>query len=386
MKDKRIRILHMIASLNRGGAEMVIVNLCNHMNLKNFEVKICSLSDQIPLARQVKHPNQVVVKTCGRTHKPHSVTLLDQVRMAKKLRVIINEHKPHIVHSHLFGYNAPLQCLSTIGKICTNVVTVHNTKRYIGEKVLSRKVFHFLENVNFRLSRTHVIAVSNSVADSLRRNMCVSSKHLSVIYNGIDTDYFSRGKTKPKSRIDLGLRKEDLVAINVGNLYVKKGQIFLIRAWQKVLFTVPNARLILVGDGPIRRELETEAEDLDVSNSIRFLGHRDNVRELLATSDLAVFPSLHEGFGLAAVEMMAMELPVVASDIGPLVEVVNPPVGGVVIPIGKPDKLADAIILLFKDKTKRIGIGLRARSFVEKRFSIKEQTIRHEDLYKKLVS
>ncbi len=84
--------------------------------------------------------------------------------------------------------------------------------------------------------------------------------------------------------------------------------------------------------------------------------------------------------------MMAMELPVVASDIGPLVEVVNPPVGGVVVPIGKPDKLADAIILLFKDKTKRIGIGLRARSFVEKRFSIKEQTIRHEDLYKKLVS
>ena len=197
-----------------------------------------------------------------------------------------------------------------------------------------------------------------------------------TIYNSIDVSSVIERVTKTDRKVlktSLGLER-CLVVGAVGRLREEKGQDVLIRAMHIVVQSLPETCLLLVGDGPDREKLQKLSEELNLHNHIHWAGQVDPeaVIPYYGIMNVAVVPSRFEGFGLAAVEAMAAGLPVLASEVDGLCEVVKNEETGYLVPPENSDFLADRIIALLTDPDKASRMGRAGRKRVEQYFSIEQ--------------
>jgi glycosyltransferase involved in cell wall biosynthesis len=387
MTDQRLRVLQVIGGLNRGGAEMVVVNLCNHVDPASFHLRVCTLMDSVPMAQRIRRPDGIKVLTCGRA--PGRPQVRNTIRSTRRFREVVRAFRPDIVHSHLYAINAPLQWIAAAGTSCRHVITFHSVDKYRARRGHAPSaVFRWCESSTVRLCSARVIAVSGTVADTLQSRLSIPSGRIRVIYNGVDTETLSRSRqpASDATRRGLGLSPDDLLVVHVARFYAVKDHRTLLTAWPRVVTDVPRATLLLAGDGPLRREMESLCASLKIADSVRFLGARDDVPALLACSDVGVMPSLSEGMPVAAVEMLSMQLPLLASDIGAFREVVDPPRAGWVVPPGKPALLAEALARLLADPGLRAELGAAGRRRTVEMFSVGALARRHEELYRELAT
>jgi glycosyltransferase involved in cell wall biosynthesis len=221
----------------------------------------------------------------------------------------------------------------------------------------------------------HAFAASEQIAEVAMK--LAPGTRVEALTNGVDTEQFQppHPGTGRKSRTIIVPRR----------LFPKNGVEFLIRAIPEVTARLPDARALVVGDGPERSRLEALARDLGIGESVRFLGSRphDEMPELYGTSEIAVFPSLMEATSVAALEAMACELPVVASAVGGLPEIVDSEVGALAPP-GDSHALAGAIVRLLQDPH-LADRGRVARERVVARWSNDRLVDRHLELYRELL-
>jgi glycosyltransferase involved in cell wall biosynthesis len=197
--------------------------------------------------------------------------------------------------------------------------------------------------------------------------------------NGVDTDLFRR--VEPSLPVPEGGRRRVIVP---RRLFEKNGVEFFVRALPRIAERV-DVEAVLVGDGPERERLERLAAELGVTDRIRFLGARPNadMPGLLASGELAIFPSLMEATSVAALECMACELPVAASNVGGLPEIVDAKVGALFQP-ADPEDLARVVVALLS-RTDLPDLGGRARRRVVERWSNERLADRHLEIYEELV-
>lgn len=192
----------------------------------------------------------------------------------------------------------------------------------------------------------------------------VAPQRVRVAHNGLDLARLREvpDGTRARLRATLGLGELQPVLTMVGRMYPIKGTLAMVRMMRPIVDALPDARLLLVGDGPDRAACEQLAQSLGIAPNIRFLGHRDDVPELLAASDLVVMPSQSEGLGLAAIEALAGGRPVVAYAVGGLPEVVTDGVTGRCVPAGDEPAFAAAVIALLRDRDllQRYGVAAAA--------------------------
>lgn len=222
-----------------------------------------------------------------------------------------------------------------------------------------------------------VVGVSSAVVDSLRgweRLLLASRTEIHTIHNGVDVEHFS-----PPVDRESTVPSPPLVG-TVGRLVPAKGYDHLLRAWPRVLDAVPEARLGIAGDGPLRTELEELASDLDVSATVTFTGYRSDPRPVYRRLDVAVFPSVREGFGLTTAQAMATGVPVIASDLPALRTVVGD--AGLTVPRENPNALADAIVGLLTSSERRAELGAAGRRRIESRFPIEPTVREYAALYR----
>ncbi|HXE81184.1 MAG TPA: glycosyltransferase family 4 protein [Vicinamibacterales bacterium] len=199
----------------------------------------------------------------------------------------------------------------------------------------------------------------------------VPSSRVIVIPNGVDVaQYVPRTEPRPIRRIAM-----------VANLRPEKAHEVLFAAMQMVLRRVPDAELIVAGDGPRRAELEGMAAAMEIAARVRFLGHCEDVPALLAACDAFVLPSVSEAFPNSVLEAMASGLPIVASRIGGIVELIEHQRTGVLVPPGDARALAYALLDLIQWRTHAHGLGLAARRTVEARCSFDRMVAAFERLY-----
>jgi glycosyltransferase involved in cell wall biosynthesis len=180
----------------------------------------------------------------------------------------------------------------------------------------------------------------------------------------------------------LGLKPEDEVLINVGRREYQKGQRFLLEAMARLCSDRPRVVLLVAGrDGQASKELDEQRVRLGLHDRVRFLGHREDLPDLLCASDLFVFPSLFEGLGGALIEAMALELPVVAADIDAVREVADSGRSASLVPPGSSLSLAEAIRDLLNDRSKARAFGTRGREVYLSRFTLDRCVERMTDLY-----
>lgn len=213
-------------------------------------------------------------------------------------------------------------------------------------------------------SLDRVVAVCESSADRLARCFGTPRERLTVILNGIEVERFAPGP----GVVHEAMRGRRVV-ITVGRLTPQKGLETLISAAPRVLEATPDAGFLIVGDGPLRKDLERAARGTGAGNRVVFAGERRDVHDLMRGAKVLALPSVYEAFPLVVLEAMACGLPVAASGVDGVPEAVVDGETGVLVPPGDADWLAEALIGLLNDPEEAEAMGKRGRDRAEAFFS-----------------
>jgi glycosyltransferase involved in cell wall biosynthesis len=207
---------------------------------------------------------------------------------------------------------------------------------------------------------------------------------ITIIYNGIDGDEFTREFDRAEIIEELDISPDAKIIGIVARLDSIKNHRCLIKAMKKVAARFPDALLLVIGDGPLRTELEELVSFVRLNNNIKFLGTRNDIPRLLSVLDIFVLCSLSEGLPLTILEAMAAGKPIVATDVGGIPEIIKDGIDGIIIPSDDSDRLAEAISELLRDKRKRHEMGAKARMKFEEKFTIQTMVKSYEELYESL--
>ena len=255
-------------------------------------------------------------------------------------------------------------------------------------RILSRRVdFPLKKNLLSRLKYGKnldvIIAISEGVKNVLIESG-IDQNLIKVIPSGIDFTPFHEAEHSDYLRRELNFGADDFLVGIVAHLADHKGHKYLIQAAELLKKESPKIKIIIVGEGPLHMELQKQVEQIHVEDMVFFLGFREDIPQILCSLDLFVLSSYLEGMGTSILDAMACKLPVVATRVGGIPEVVIDGETGLLVPPKRPPSLAKAILKLYKDKELAEKMGKEGHRIVHDKFSAESMASRIIDLYEQL--
>lgn len=366
-----VTVAHVVRGLVTGGQEVLVARLAERLDRHRFRPVVISLQEGGWLVHHLESVGIPVYCLNGAER-------LDPLLVWRIARVLRRE-RVEVVHCHnrtpLFyaGIAARLAPASRL------VFTLHGNFS-LDDSGTAPFIRALLRRAG------SVIPVSGEIERTLRDGGWAQPDQMEVICNGVDTDLFQPESGAPwRSR--LGFRPEHRVIGTVARLAPEKDQASLLRAFACLRRNMPEARLLIVGDGPLRSELERLAEQLGIADATRFTGEQRETRPYYQAMDVFALPSLTEGTSLTLLEAMACARPVVASAVGGTPDVVRDGVSGILVPAARPDALAQALreVAGLSDAQRR-QLGAAGREIVLRQFSLNSMVRRHEAIYERLAA
>jgi glycosyltransferase involved in cell wall biosynthesis len=366
---KRIRVCLCVDDLFACGAQQIVRNVVENLDSDRYEPLVYAFR-RGPLADAISNAG-VTVRIF-----PRHVPKLD-LALVNRLRARLQSDRIDILHMHLFGATLHgLLAAFNLPKLA-RMVTLHCPRE---DNVLQRAVYPML----FSMSES-IVGVSKDVTASLLRRYGRSVQHKIVtISNGIDVRRFQADGDKGRLLSSLNIPSNARIVGTVGRLSPEKGHTVLLDAFACIKERCPNAFLILVGEGAELDSLLRHSADRGISESVRFLGARQDVPALLKAMDVFVLSSLWEGLPVVLLEAMAAGIPVVATMVGGVREVVESEREGLLVPASNPQALASAVIRLLDDHVVADQLRNAAMSKVESQFSVGRMVHAYEALYSSL--
>jgi glycosyltransferase involved in cell wall biosynthesis len=317
--------------------------------------------------------------------------LMSRVRA---LHQLIKLEQPDLIHTALFkadiiGRLAAIGCSAPIMSSLVN--PTYDPVRFQDPniKAIKLRLVQMIDAWTGRHLTTHFHAVSKAVKAAAIKTMRIQPERITVVERGRNP--IRLGQPTPercqRARQKLGLQAEDKVIVNVGRHEFQKGQKYLLKAMARLVCNHPRLVLLVAGrSGHASSELEYLRDQLDLKRHVRFLGHRNDIPEILAAADLFVFPTLFEGLPGAVIEAMALGLPIVATDIAPLQEVVEANRNALLVEPASSIELATAIERLLDDRQQAATFAQRSREIFEARFTLEQSVSRMIELYHQVAS
>jgi glycosyltransferase involved in cell wall biosynthesis len=380
-----IRVLHVITTLGRGGAERQLVNLVSNTSADEFEHMVCYLTAPGDFAGELKEAGVQVI--CFNVPKKWP-WLFAPFRLIPTLR----KHKPDIIQTWLLEADLAAR-LSTFTRSIPIINTLHlttyepSTIRAGGWPRWKMEILRQLDRWTARLTRPLFVAVSETVRRSAINQLHVPPEDVRLIYNSINQETLrSEPGDSTQLREEFAIPDSGFVYVNVGRLAPQKGQSYLLHAFKQIAVQHPDIYLAFVGDGPLHGELEELASTLEISDRVRFLGRRGDIGACLELGDAFVFPSLFEGLPLAPIEAMLKGLPCIGTRIGPMQEIVTNRENGLLVAHGSVSELADAMTEIYSDPNLREQLATRAKRLAFERFDSGMGLRAWEQLYREVAS
>lgn len=352
-----LRIVHTVSSLKVGGMEQFVVQIADAQQRRGHQATILALQGG-PLLAQAQDLG-LHVRVLGGAHKIPRV--LKGLFALQRLRPdIIHAHNPTSLHYAILGKRLSHARL---------VLTRHGQAK----EGIKASQWPYLDAV---------IAVSAATSEVMRKDSGAQAQKIQVLHNGIQPS--PQARSRAEIRAELGVDK-NVVGIIVARIDGLKGHETLIRALASLPEGDPPVTLLIVGDGAKRVELESLAQQLGLGpERVRFLGFRADVPDLLAASDLFVLPSLTEGLPLSVLEAMVHRLPIVATPVGGIPELVPDDRHGILVPVNDVAALAQAISQVASDPPLRAAMGEAVYRRAMEVFSFDAMVGKYDDLYSRL--
>jgi glycosyltransferase involved in cell wall biosynthesis len=364
----KIKVVHIVPTLGPGGAERMVVHIARGLDRRRFDVAIVSLWRRLgsPL-EQMLDESDVEVIYLGKDRG-------FDWRMYPRLHRILSGQRPDVVHTHLAVLRYALPFWKWFKRTSRWVHTVNNIAECEVEpkaRWIQRRAFD---------SGVLPIAVSREVADSMRRLYGI--EQCQVIWNCIPTGVYGAPVTsRSEWRAREGFADDDLLIVCVARLDAQKNHALLLDAFAQRPARYHKAHLVLVGDGPLRPDLEQRAQRLGVANQIHFLGVRSDIPDVLAAMDVFVLSSDYEGSPLCVVEAMAAGLPVVSTRAGGVPELVEDGREGMLVQPGDVNGLSAAMTFLAEHPDARRSMGMAGSRKARDTFDVSVMIGAYEGLY-----
>ncbi|MCK5216663.1 MAG: glycosyltransferase family 4 protein [Methanosarcinales archaeon] len=347
-----------------GGTENVAYHLAYNIAMEGHETTIFTTS--IDFKESVETYNNARIYRYGKTFA------IGSAGMSLKLLYKPLEHEIDIVHAHAGNPPAPIVAYWYAKKKKKPfIVTYHGDGQWDWGGVIRRTSVYFYNKylLDRILSYADVIISPSKYYIGESRVLGKYMDKIVVIPNGINVDEFDFGYSKEKCRSKLGLSIDSRMILFLGTLSPHKGPDILIKAMSEIVKEVPDAKLVFVGDGGMRKELLMLSKKLGIKKNVEFAGFvEEDIKPLYyRAADVFCLPSVmkHEIFGIVNLEAMACSVPIVASKIGGVPDVVRDGENGLLIPPRDSDALADAITYLLENEDIREKIGKNGRKKVE---------------------
>jgi sugar transferase (PEP-CTERM/EpsH1 system associated) len=363
--------MHVVHTLMVGGMERLVVDLVDGLSADRYDRYVCCLDQRGPLADELdRHGVTVYCLNKG-----------PGVRWSLPWRIcrLIRGLGVTVVHTHnlsglLYGGVA-----AAMARVKSIVHTEHGWE-----------IDHYRSPTVQRLERllpllpSRVVAVSQPLFDELRYVHRIPLNRLHLISNGVRIER-SRTTPPPDLRTRLGIAERDRVIGIIARLVPVKDHRTMLQAMAAVIRAIPEARLLVVGDGPLRAELETEAACLGIAPRVTFLGLRHDIPELLSLLEVFVLSSQSEGMSITILEAMAARRPVVATDVGGTSWLVHHEKNGLLVPSRAPNCLAQAILRLLNDRAWAAQLGEAGYALVRERFQLAHVVQQYDAVYRELI-
>lgn len=371
----KIKVLYVIDTLEGYGAEKSLVEIAS-----NFK-------DTRPIFVHIYQGDMLKPTLEDRGIKVYSLDLVEKYAFNKaveKLKVILDQEKPDIIHATLFRSEIIARKLkSQFPEIClvgSFVSNAYSTARYKEKNLIDRLKLNYFFNLDKKWAPYVDYFISNShhIKKVTGNALGIQDEKIKVIHRGRASKDFL-----PEKECHKGVNYKDsnkINLLNVSRLIPLKGQMDLIRGLSKVRNELPNVKLLFAGSGPYRNSLERETKKLALQNNITFLGRIENINKLLQQADFFVYPSYSEGLPGALIEAMMAEKIIFASDIPENLECVNEETA-VIFKKGDVDDLSEKLIMVLKNPQKFTHLGIKARKKAIEQFEIENISQEYEKSY-----
>ena len=375
MSARKYRIAYLIDGLSMGGAERLMVPILQHLSRTHFDPYVCAMQskDGNPMADEIR--------ALGVPVECLDIKRLRDLNAIPGLTKYLKRIGADLVHTQLEAANI-LGNLSAKFLGLPSMCTIHvmpsldvKTRTKLHQRVEWFVLRHFCDRV---------ISVSEQARSYHLQISGSSAEQVTTIYNGIDLSAFvsmDDAKEREAVRLEFNIPQDANVLMTVAVLRPPKGIQFMIRALPDVLIPHPNTYYLIVGDGSHHDALIDEAGKAGVSGRVIFTGMRKDVPQLLAAGDVFVLPSLTEALPTVLAEAMAARLPVIASRVGGIPEMIANGQNGLLVEPEDPASLSHACIRLLEQPETRTTMGAAGWKIVNQKFSIERQVEQLKELY-----
>lgn len=369
---KPVKILFFITELSTGGAQTVLLHLISHLDRRHFEpTVVCLYNDDGVPAQQIKAMGIPVIGL-GMTYKWRLDALY-------RLYMVFRHTQPTILHTWMFHANLLGRVIGRLAGIPIIITSRHSVR-------IGGKWREHLKGWTVKLD-DKIIAVCEMARQLEIENAHAPPEKVVVIYNSIDWRKFADTNPLARNSIRQALNISPNAPLigAVGRLTPAKGFDILLQSFVKIHHQIPDARLLLVGDGALRQLLETLTRQVNLTDSVIFTGTRNDIPHILKALDIFILSSLWEGLPNTILEAMAASVPVIATTVGGVPEVITHQENGWLIPPNNVTALTDAVIYLLQNPSERHRLGANGQKRVKNSFDAEFTAQKTINLYQALL-
>src|SRR6266508_4704394 len=364
-------VLLLYKALGRGGAEQLLLNSARYLDTTDFRYEVAYIFSQ----------HEDFVSDLRDAGLPvHCLGGREQAAWMGRLRALVRQRKPKIVHTHSPYMAVGARLLLRRPRGPRLIHTEHNVWESYHPMTRRGNLLTFPLN-------DHVFAVSEHVRQSIRYPAALRLLRMppvETLYHGLDPALMGAWEGANGVRESLGIPSEAPVVGAVANFRAEKGHRYLLEAAVRVRQAFPEVRFVLVGHGPLQGELQRQVRQLQLERNVIFTGPRTDVQRLMASFDVFALPSVYEGLSIALIEALSAGVPSIATGTGGVTEVMSDGVNGVIVPPRDSLALGNAIVSLLNDQTRRRQFA-QAGKIRAADFDIRVAVRRIEDVYRGLL-
>ena len=378
-----LRLLEVVTRLDVGGVPSHLILLLEGLRARGYDITVaCGACDPEHKAQLTALGIRLEPVELRRLPSPTS-----DIRGLVRLYRLVRHGRFDIVHTHMSKATLLGGLAGWLARAPVNVNTAHTLGSVAAPMAWLRALFWVYDKILLSVTMDAVITVSERVRDTVLRKHLLGPEKVFAIPNGVrSADQIPAASARAMLLAELGNRSGRLIVGTVARLVWFKGLDVLAAAAATVVKSYPESVFVVVGDGPLRGELERQARALGVARSFAFLGERRDVAQLLRALDVFVLPSVSEGMPVTILEAMNAATPVIATRVGGVPELVDDGETGLLVPPRDPEALGAAILHLLESPRLRADMGRRGRERVACHFSAERMVTSTDQLFRRLLS
>ena len=374
--ERPLKICLMLGGMGFGGGEKYVLSLARHLSDAHYSFHFVTHQESLfcEEARRRGYPVTVI----DMTWRLNPLSLYKLTQFFKRQRIDL----VHTNGARMNFYGRLAAHRAAVPNICS---TVHNSLFDYPIGAFKRSVYVKADAWTARYAQ-RIITVAEALARDLRDRYGIPAEKILTIHNGIDLAELAPARSRDAVLKEFGIPSEAPCMGAIGRMTNQKGFVFLLRALPALFDRFPTARCLLVGEGPLRGDLEREAAKLGVSDRCIFTGLRNDIPDLFQAMDVFVMPSLSEGFPMVLLEAMGMERPVAATAVSGNPELIEHGRTGLLISPSDPPAIVEAVAWLLENRDEAAAMGQAARSAVEQKFTVTTMADKTEGVYRAMWS